>query len=84
MSEIRHIESQSIASPEPGMTVIAVLCWAADGWRCYRAVFVFDVKGDWDAQKAEAARWTQAYGNKLSKAQARRYFSFPEDMEFAA
>ena len=66
MSEIRAVESQGIASPIVGLTMIAVFCEAVDGWRCYESAHALDIDGDWDAQKAEAIAWTHAHGNKLS------------------
>ena len=83
MSEIRAVETQGIASPIPGLTMVAVLCEAADGWRCYAAAHALDIAGDWEAQKAEAVAWTHRHGNKQTRPQARQYFSFPDDMKFA-
>ena len=83
MSAIRRVETQGFASPIPGLTMVAVLCEAADGWRCYASAHALDINGDWEAQKAAAVAWTHQYGNKLSPQEARKYFHFPADMKFA-
>ena len=86
MSEIRNVETQNIASPIAGLTMVAVLCKAVDGWRCYESAHALDItcrKGEWEAQKAEAAAWTHRQGNKLTPEQARKYFPFSAQLEFA-
>ena len=84
MSEIRAVETQGIASPIPGLTMVAVLCEAPDGWRCYAAAHALETNGDWETQRAEAVAWTHRRGNKLSPEQARQYFTFPDDLKFVA
>lgn len=82
MSEIRNIELQGCASPIRGLTRVAVMCWAPDGWRVYEAMHVLPVGRSQEAVD-KAVVWTHQHGNKLSKEQARRYFHIPDDMEFA-
>lgn len=82
MSEIENVELQGCASPINGLTRVAVLCSAPDGWRVYEAMHVLPLGRSQEAVD-EAVAWTKSYGNKLSKEQARRYFHIPDDMEFA-
>jgi len=66
------------------MTRVAVLTWAPDGYRCYEAFHALRVGESWEDDKAAAVEWTRKYGNKLSKQEARRYFTIPDDMPFAS
>ena len=83
MSTIQNVETQGCASPIYGLTRVAVLCHAPDGWRAYEAMHVLRSGYHWDHDKAEAVEWTRAHGNKLTHEQARRYFHITPDMEFA-
>ena len=84
MSKVIKVETQGIASPIRGLTMVAVLCVAPDGWRCYEAAHVIDIGADFEAQKSAAVLWTHQHGNKLSKPDAGKYFTPIADLKFAA
>ena len=84
MSTITAIETQGAASPILNLARVAVLLRGPDGWRCYEAFHVLPVSDKWEENKAKAAEWTRAYGNKLTPGGAKRYFHITPDMEFAA
>lgn len=86
-SELKAVETQGCASPlntvEAGLTRVAVLTWAPDGYRVYESFHVLRIGEHWEEDKAAAVEWTRRHGNKLSKQEARRYFLIPDDMPFA-
>lgn len=81
MSVIQAIETQGAASPIDGLTRVAVLVVAPDGWRCYEAFHALRLT-HWTDDKAAAASWTVRHGNKIPPEDARRYFHITDDMEF--
>lgn len=81
-SKIKSIETQGCASPVPGLTRVALLTHAPDGWRVYEAFCPLRLD-HWEEDKAEAVAWTKLYGNKLSREEAGRYFRITADMTFA-
>lgn len=84
MSEIKLVETQGCASPIKGLTRVAVLCSAPDGWRVYEAMHVLRTGEHWDQDRADAVVWTHKYGNKLRREEARRYFNIPDTMKLVA
>ena len=82
MSQIRDVDTQGVASPIEGLTMVAVLCEAPDGWRVYEAALALRVD-NWDEELAVAVAWTHAHGNKLSPSRAKRYFALPFTMKMA-
>ena len=58
MSEIRLVETQGCASPIEGLTRVAVLCSAPDGWRVYEAIHALRDGEHWDQDRAAAVVWT--------------------------
>ena len=82
MSEIIGIETQGIASPLAGLTMVAVLCKAPDGYRVYHAAHVLRLAA-WADDKAVAVAWTKSYGNKMTPGEAARYFNIPAEWRFA-
>ena len=82
-SELREIETQGCASPIAGLTRVAVLTWAPDGYRVYEGFHALRTGEHWEEDKAAAVAWTRAHGNKLSRQEARRYFNLSDDMRFA-
>ena len=80
MSEIRNVDTQGVSSPIRGLTMVAVLCEAVDGWRVYEAACVLRPGADYDGDKAVAVAYAQKFGNKLDRPRARRYFNITDDM----
>ena len=88
MSKIRHISTTGTASPlntvEGGLTAVAILCEAPDGWRVYEAVHFLRLD-HWEHDKALAVAWTHRHGNKLSRKEAAKHFvNIPDDWAWAA
>ena len=54
---------------ECGLTAVAVLCEAPDGWRVYEALHLLRLD-TWKEDKAAAVEWTHRNGNKLSREEA--------------
>ena len=83
MSQIRNVETQGVSSPIKGLTMVAVLCEAPDGWRVYEAACILRLGPDWDGDKAEAVAYAHRHGRKLDRSRARRYFNITDDMRLA-